>query len=411
MSNPDNGNIDKFFQKALKQPDIGFRESDWKKMEERLNALDGRVSHVKSRRTKMVLYAASAVALCSLLFYMNKQAWMSQKETTESGKSEGSSQTEIAKEKMDAASQVVSSPPVPSGTEATLPLQNIQPLHLLTSEKNGVRSQQINASLPDGVDRSNKNIAERNESPAGYSQIHIKDILPEPLAHIRPWSPENVDLVKVPTVVIAEPKQNETKLSRWSIVAAVAPDFSAAGFENFASPGSAFGLAGHYHVSRLSFSVGLWKSNKVYKGKGEYYKPSPNYWKNATNGVVPESVDGSCSVLEIPALLQYKVVEWGKGKVLVAGGVSSYIMLKESYQYNFEQPNPGANSGWDSHKKEHNMFRILHFSIAYEHRIHPKLAMGLEPYVKVPISGIGWANLDLFSTGVSVSLRYRPPAQ
>jgi hypothetical protein len=35
------------------------------------------------------------------------------------------------------------------------------------------------------------------------------------------------------------------------------------------------------------------------------------------------------------------------------------------------------------------------------------LAVGIEPYIKIPLRDIGWSNLKLFSVGASITVRYR----
>jgi hypothetical protein len=32
--------------------------------------------------------------------------------------------------------------------------------------------------------------------------------------------------------------------------------------------------------------------------------------------------------------------------------------------------------------------------------------MGIEPYLKIPLEGVGWSDLKLYSVGASLTLRY-----
>ena len=162
----------------------------------------------------------------------------------------------------------------------------------------------------------------------------------------------------------------------------------------------------HYHVKRSwSFSTGVVKSLKKYIGDGDDYKPPMATGKN-TNGIIPETIDGSCNVLEIPLMVQYAVVNKGKNRVLVGAGASSYIMLDESYKYNFEYPNPGAKQGWSSQKASALFFNVINVTAGFEHRIFPGFMIGIEPYLKIPIEGIGWSDMKLYSAGASLTLRY-----
>ena len=163
----------------------------------------------------------------------------------------------------------------------------------------------------------------------------------------------------------------------------------------------------HYHfLDRLSVSVGVVKNYKKYSGAGEDYQPPKGYWKYYTNGVIPESIDGSCSVLEFPMMVQDTVLDRGRNRWVLGAGTSSYLMQSESYRYHFDQPNPGAKEGWDSRNSSRFLFNMLNVTIGYERQVMPGLMVGIEPYVKLPLERIGWSSLKLYSTGASVTLRY-----
>lgn len=200
-------------------------------------------------------------------------------------------------------------------------------------------------------------------------------------------------------------RRNNT-ISRFSARLVAAPDFSSTSPGKYTSPGEAYGLLVHYHVSKWSISTGMLRSTKKYSGYGHEYKPPQGYWRYATNGVIPEKVDGNCVVLEIPLSLAYNVIETQRGRLFVTAGVSSYLMRSEDYRYTFEGNNPGAQ-GWATDKPSSYLFSIGSMSLGYEHDVTPSIAIGLEPYYRIPFSGVGWANVQLHSAGVFLSLRYR----
>lgn len=194
---------------------------------------------------------------------------------------------------------------------------------------------------------------------------------------------------------------------RLSLLLSFAPDFSGTSMAPSSAPGKAFGAMIHYHpFSRWSISVGAIKNYKQYTGSGEDYKPPKNYWKYYTNGLIPEKIDGSCDVLEFPIMIQYSPIVTQKSRLNLSAGTSSYLMQSESYRYHFAGPNPGAREGWDSRKSSRFLFNMLNFSVGYERQVMPGLMVGVEPYAKLPLEEIGWSNLRLFSSGVSLTLRY-----
>ncbi|MBT1700960.1 hypothetical protein KK083_28970 [Fulvivirgaceae bacterium PWU4] len=196
--------------------------------------------------------------------------------------------------------------------------------------------------------------------------------------------------------------------TRWNVALVLAPDFSSTALERYTAPGEAYGFAvGYRFLDRFTVTTGLVRSTKKYVGYGSDYQPPEGYWNRRTNGIVPDDITGKCGILEIPLAVQYAFRQREKSRMYVAAGVSSYIMLHESYRYSFDAPNPGAARGWSTSKSSRYPFAIGHVSAAYERNLSQRWAIGLEPFLKIPFAGVGWSNVDLYSTGVFVNLRYR----
>jgi hypothetical protein len=105
-------------------------------------------------------------------------------------------------------------------------------------------------------------------------------------------------------------------------------------------------------------------------------------------------------------MVHYAIVNKAKNRVLVGAGTSSYIMLDEAYKYNFEYPNPGAKQGWSTRGESALFFNVINVTAAFEHRISPGFMIGIEPYLKIPLEGIGWSDMMLYSAGASLTVRY-----
>lgn len=199
--------------------------------------------------------------------------------------------------------------------------------------------------------------------------------------------------------------------SRWSVLFSFSPDFSSNGLKRLTTPGEAFGITGYYRITRaFNVSLGVIGSNKKYLSYGKEYKPNEDhYWSKHTNGVLPDEIQGSCTMLEIPIGVQYTVANMKKSRLLVAGMLSSYIMFNESYHYTFENENPGAVQSWKSKTNTRYPFSIAGISASYERTVSTRIAIGISPYLKIPLREIGtWANMKLYSLGAAVTIRYIP---
>jgi hypothetical protein len=197
--------------------------------------------------------------------------------------------------------------------------------------------------------------------------------------------------------------------SRWSVGFVIAPEFSTTNLTSYSSPGESYGLRIGYQLSnRFSVNTGLIRSQKKYEGSGEGYKPrNPAYWQIRTNGVVPEEIYSKCLVYELPLGLQFDAIQTSKSRLFASTAISSYFMISQAYDYNFQTPNPGADTGWRSRGSESYWFSVGMVSAGYERYITRSFAIGIEPYLKISLSEIGWPNIKLYSTGAYVTLRYK----
>jgi hypothetical protein len=219
---------------------------------------------------------------------------------------------------------------------------------------------------------------------------------------------EQIDSTKVSDLFTQSDERIKPSF-RWSVGVIFSPEFSTTSLGSYSAPGASLGLRIGYQVSsRFSINTGLIRSNKKYIGKGSDYSPrNPAYWQIRTNGVIPEEIDSRCLVYELPIGLQYDAVQTQKSRLFLSAAISSYFMISQAYDYTFDAPNPGADSGWRSSGSESYWFNIGVVSAGYERFINRSFALGIEPYLKVSLAEIGWPNIKLFSAGAYVTLRYR----
>jgi hypothetical protein len=451
MPERDNDRLESFFKKVSGRPDIPFNEEDWKKLEARLDAKETPSSFSRRNRNRIAGATVVAVLLTGGLY------WLFQTDVTPPAEvaseiKESSATTSMAG---DATETLSPSQTEMEAKEEINELIGAQPDESESSKRdNSQQLEDVVASsnslleASDSFYKEEKGIAQ--SSVVGQSglaneatQINIDEQMAQrvtdastPLV-VAPILDEGNDIqvneTKISPAVADKTKQkanladsvvkekNDVKVKdaygsgltehpaspRLSLLLSIAPDFSTVAFDYYTDPGRAIGLTFHYHVKRSwSFSTGAVLSRKKYVGDGEDYTPPSGYWKSNTNGIIPETIDGTCNVLEIPIMVQYTILNKGKNRLLVGAGASSYIMLDEAYKYNFEYPNPGAKQGWSTDNKSALFFNVINVTAGFERRIFPGFMMGIEPYLKIPLEGIGWSDMKLYSAGASLTMRY-----
>lgn len=149
--------------------------------------------------------------------------------------------------------------------------------------------------------------------------------------------------------------------------------------------------------------MGVNISQKKYQARGSEYTPPKGFW---TNGVVPDSLDAECSVLDIPLTLNYFTPWRKKGNVVLSAGVSSWVMLKENYWYKYKSNDPNLISWWGTENENKYWFSILNVSAAYEYKLNHQWSIAAGPYVNIPLKGVGHGQVKLTSFGLKAALRF-----
>lgn len=196
-----------------------------------------------------------------------------------------------------------------------------------------------------------------------------------------------------------------------SVRLVIAPDLSAVGLRNFARPGTNVGVLLEYRLApRWSIQAGVLRSTKVYNAQLSDYT-----WIGKRWAVMPDGVDGRCVMLDIPLNLRYDFVLRPRSegrqpdRWFVSGGVTTYVILNEEYTYNYAWPDDPAIKyrNWRVDATSRYGFSQLNLSAGYERSFSRRLSWQIEPFIKVPLKGVGFYKIDLLSTGAFLSLRYK----
>jgi hypothetical protein len=185
------------------------------------------------------------------------------------------------------------------------------------------------------------------------------------------------------------------------------PDVSYVGLDN---PGKIKLLGGAgigYTIKdRVTIRTGFYTTHKVYTASKYDYKPSvPVMGYNYL-----DKIDANCNVYEIPLSLAYSFGKSEKENMFVSAGLSSFIMKKETYDYLFKYPgNPTLYTYTKTINNENkHYFSVLALSGGYQRRINKILSLSAEPYIKLPLGGVGYGKVKLNSAGILFSANIKP---
>jgi hypothetical protein len=193
--------------------------------------------------------------------------------------------------------------------------------------------------------------------------------------------------------------------SRWAFSLALSADLSATGLEGFTDPGTMVGFGVEYYVSdKWSIQTGATLAVKKYTALGSEYA-TPDWISARPDDLL--SASAVCTVIDIPINIR-KYFQTRKGNTFfVSTGVSTYLMLREDYNYEYTEERPGWLPFWSFRNQNNHFFGILNLSVGYEKPLGKNFALGIEPFMKLPLTGIGEGRVRFLSFGTNIAIKLR----
>ncbi|MET0465785.1 MAG: outer membrane beta-barrel protein [Chitinophagaceae bacterium] len=202
-------------------------------------------------------------------------------------------------------------------------------------------------------------------------------------------------------------KPGNGKGAGWQISFSTGPDLSLVGTGKTGNWKMQYGVGIGYSINeRVQIRTGFMVSRKLYYADSSDYHPPKGFWDYYPN---LQKIDANCLVYEIPLNVVYSFAPAKKHQWFVSGGLSSYLMKEETYEYYYKDP-----SGQDRYRERtiknenDHILSILQISGGYQYKLNDKLSLMAEPYMKLPLGGVGFGKVKLNNTGVLFTVGYKP---
>lgn len=201
------------------------------------------------------------------------------------------------------------------------------------------------------------------------------------------------------TAVATNEKQAKKKDKRFYLGLLAAGDATTIRFQKVDHMGTGYGAFAGYELNgKWSIEAGVLSVKKEYYTDGRHFNTSKIYMPQ--NSEIT-SVEGNCRMIEIPVAVKYNFSS-GRNLWFGTAGISSYLMKAEHYSYIYYYPLSGQSvERYRSYSNSSNHFvASALLSGGYQFRLGRHSTFRLEPYVKIPLRGLGIGSLPLFSTGL-----------
>jgi hypothetical protein len=419
--------IDDIFKHGLEDPvdETVFRENDWNALENMLDKKDKRAGRVY---WLPILGSVAAILLAVFGWWLFKpQATNTQQNTQQVVVNKTIKQQNDAAQKQTGQQTAATHPTEKvkaNGTELnaakhdeTTTQQSNTSLKYLADKSNAGKRNKNNNNLlttkkSEGTDNNNVLVADQAiadnakpyntlviaDAPAviiqtGQAMPVIASINVMPKTNNRP-----LDLTTKPTI-------KTTGMSsfrpQYALTVLASSEVNGVGSFNSTSSGTNIGLMFTAGVKKFSISTGANYSTKPYTLPFDQYHTTYKF-KNE-----PQSVTADCRVLDIPINIGYQVYNKSRNKITLGTGISSYIMMHESYTYDYGDNGTVYGPSYYAVKgKGKYYFSIMNIQATYERKINSKVGLSLQPYLKLPLSDIGYSQVKVQTFGVAVGLNW-----
>lgn len=229
----------------------------------------------------------------------------------------------------------------------------------------------------------------------------LREVYQDEVNHLELSRVPDTSLQNITTPVVVATKKankNESRSTKVYVGVMGGPDLSTVKNNSITKVGYSIGILTGYKVSKkLSFESGLMWSKRFYKSEGKYFDtkklPIPAYVKIT-------ELQGFCQMYELPIGVTYDFKTGKKNIWFSALGFSTYFMKNEDYSYKYLSWGQPRTRDVSYKNSVNNWFSILNVSVGVNKKIGKNTLLRVQPYIKIPLNGIGIGSLPVSGTGL-----------
>jgi hypothetical protein len=164
------------------------------------------------------------------------------------------------------------------------------------------------------------------------------------------------------------------------------------------------GLLGGYHFTKkLSVETGFLFSQKNYTTIGDHFS-----MKEIGSAMPPamkvKAVDGYSKVIEVPIVINHEFIRNSKGHFFSTAGISSYLLTNENNHYH-TSTNGVEEMMYGTYKTNRRYLAAsIDLGVGYSKNFGNKNSIRFQPYLQVPLRGVGVGNLQITGAGLRIAL-------
>ena len=176
--------------------------------------------------------------------------------------------------------------------------------------------------------------------------------------------------------------------------------------ESIAHLGLSAGISLGYNISKhFAIEAGALYSKKYYNSDIKYFNNTKTMWPS--NRIITD-LEGVCQMIELPVAVRYNFLLKKRSSFFVTAGLSSYLMKKEDYEYNYTtNMNPYQSEVYKTYKNSgNNWLSVLQVTAGWKKKLNKVISLRVQPYYNVPLKGIGIGKLPISGAGIQAGISF-----
>lgn len=184
-------------------------------------------------------------------------------------------------------------------------------------------------------------------------------------------------------------------------------DFSKVQSTSYENTGFDFGLILGFRITpALSIESGFIQDQKKYASDGKSFSMK-KVGATMPSGMIIKDLVSRSSIIEIPVKIKYNLLNSRKSAFFISGGFSTYIMTTEKNNYNVTLNGNEEKITGTYEKNDCRLPAVANISAGYEYKIAKHINIRVEPFLKIPLQGMGVGSLPVTSTGVQFGITHQ----
>ena len=404
MSNLSPNKTDKFFRQALKSsPELSPSEKDWNDMERLLKG--------KPNKRPVIgwIYWPAGIAAGLLIFL---SVWLSREPEIRLADGEKRKNSTIENQTENSSLNTQNESAIP---DALVPVPAIPDQGRTSNLSTAILKQESSRTVNDYIEPAL--VTNSNSEPINQFQPLNKALFQE-LRNIN--LPSSGDYTAISTFSLKPEKSlitdsNSRKVEsnvekpsgRLALSMAFTTDLNSVSSFGNSKAGLSGGFGISYRISKgISAGTGIYYSQKKYTSdRNSYYTTEKPF---ASWASYSRRIEADCSVIDIPLNMNVLLRKTKKTGITASAGLSSYIMLSEKYNFIYTPTllYPSTGREYTIKNKNEHILSIVNLAVGVEKPLGKQSSIVIQPYAKLPLSGIGQGETELKSFGVGFQLNY-----